>query len=370
MIRIEQVMRDEHNFIAISRESPFYPDGKGGQLGDRGKIGGLRVLKVEERQGLYLHYLDGELEPGEYEYEIDLERRKDIACQHTAQHILSASFLKVADLETMSFHMGEEYSTIDLNAPFVINEVIEEAEDLANEVVRKCLKVEILTLGREGSERLNLRKPVSEKAEGEVRIVKIGDFDVTPCGGFHVENTGNIGLIKILDREKVKGSLTRVYFVAGKRALRDYRRKNQILRSISSILTTSVEETEKRVTNLLEDVKKAHSKLEKIAEDFAEFLSKHLPREQICDFSVISFKGYEEVGRFLPKFLGDDEKVILVLSLEGKVEVISKGLDCPGFFEYVKRRHNTIKGGGSRDRIVFVGIDPKELMEDLRDFLS
>ncbi|WP_296906013.1 alanyl-tRNA editing protein [Thermotoga sp.] len=365
-IKIEEVVKNGKQMIAIARESPFYPDGKGGQLGDRGKIGPAKVLKVKEKNGYILHYLDSHLEPGEYEYEIDLSRRKDIACQHTAQHILSASFLKVADLETVSFHMGEKISTIDLNAPFILDEVLEEVENLANEVVRSCKKVEILEVDLEKAKNMNLRK-IPEVKE-KIRVVKIDEFDITACGGFHVENTGEVGLIKIIDTEKVKKTFTRIHFVAGERALRDYGNKDRLLKSLTRILTTSSQELERRVKNLLESVKEKNSKLERLAELHASLLSRNMVPEKIGRFEVYDFSGPEEVGKYLPKFLADRQNVVIVLVYPDRVEIVSNWVDCRKIFEKLKKEPG-IKGGAGQRRAVISASSPSKVVEKIKGIL-
>ncbi|PLV55828.1 alanyl-tRNA editing protein [Thermotoga sp. SG1] len=365
-MRIDDVVKNENQVIAIAKESPFYPDGKGGQLGDRGKIGPARVLRVKEKNGYILHYLDTELEPGEYDCEIDFSRRRDIACQHTAQHILSAAFLKTADLETVSFHMGEEISTIDLNAPFILEDVLEEVEDLANEVVRKCERVEILEVDQEEAKNMNLRK--ISKVKEKIRVVKIGDFDIAACGGFHVENTGEIGLIKIVDTEKVKKMFTRVYFVAGERALKDYRNKDKLIKALTTVLTTSPQELEKRVKNLLESVKEKSSKLEKLAELCASLLAKNMASEKIGRFEVYDFDGPQEVGKYLPKFLADRENTVILLRYPDRVEIISNWIDCRKIFERLKEDMN-IKGGAGQKRAI-VSTGSSKVVEKIREILE
>jgi len=158
VIKIKRLYEEGKDLFAVSDESPFYPDGKGGQLGDRGTIGPAKVLYVKEVNGEVHHKIDKPIEPGEYDFEIDQARRKDIATQHTAQHILSAAFLKVVQAQTVSFHMGEKTSTIDIDLPVLTERTIEDVERLANEIVKSCVNVEILFVEREEAEKMNLRK--------------------------------------------------------------------------------------------------------------------------------------------------------------------------------------------------------------------
>jgi len=368
---VEKVFKKGEYYVAISESSPFYPDGKGGQLGDRGKIAGVDVVKVLEKEGKIFHFLKEKIPVGEVDYVVDEKRRIDISCQHTAQHILSAAFVKVADVDTVGFHMGEIYSTIDLNVPFLTKETLEEVEKLSNDVIRKCIPVEILFLDREKAEKLNLRKPISEKVEGKVRIVKIGDFDLSACGGFHVQNTGNIGVVKISDVEKVKGNLTRIYYVATERAIKDYIKRVDILKKLSTILTTSIDEMEKRILNLLDKVKNQNSIIEKLSEEFAKILSRELltKSEKLGDFQLVFYKGFPEVGKFLPKFLADIKNVILVVKNDNRYDIASSSIDCGKFVKKILEKFEGKGGGGMRRATVVCKCNFDEIKKILEEFL-
>ncbi len=350
-VRIDKVLKSKDGIVAISRESPFYPDGKGGQLGDRGEIGGKEVLGVYQKDGLIHHVLDGGIEPGEHEAKIDEKRRKEIARQHTAQHILSAAFIKVADIETVSFHMGEDFSTIDLNAAPILENVIDEAEELANEVILENRLVLEHIANREEAERYPLRKPISEKVKGKVRIIEVKGFDWSACGGFHVSRTGEIGLVKVINYEKVKGSLTRIYFVAGKRALHHFSKLVKFSKNLSRMLTSSIDEMESRISNMIENSREKSAKLDKLAEEYAKVISSNLleKAKSCCDLRIVSFNGYEEVGKYLFKFLGDEPGIILIVKTKNGYEIGSKSVNVGS----IVRKINTLigsKGGGSSSR--------------------
>ena len=198
---------------------PFYIDGKGGQLGDRGTIGESIVLEVKDGSIL----VDKEVALGEQECSINMERRKDIASQHTAQHLFSALAYNDYQLNTMGFRMAEEYTTVDLDSNTITEETIKELENKANEVIRRAIELKIYTLNHEEAMKIEgLRKAIKDKVTGDVRFVEIPDTDLGACAGFHVENTKDIKLFKILSHEKIKGNYTRFFFIAGDRALKDY----------------------------------------------------------------------------------------------------------------------------------------------------
>ncbi|NPU89828.1 threonyl-tRNA synthetase [Fervidobacterium sp. SC_NGM5_O18] len=340
--KLEIVKIEEKNgrFYAYAFSSPFYPDGKGGQLGDRGKIGNIDVLAVSERDGFVVHELSGIIEPGIYDVQIDQLRRKDIAQQHTAQHILSAAFIEVAEIETVSFHMGEEYSTIDLDIPFVEPEVTEETEDLANRIVQSCTQVEEIVTDFEGVKAFELRKPLSDKVKGKVRLIKIANLDISACGGFHVDNTGEIGVVKIIDLEKVKGNLTRVYFVAGVRAVRYFRKYNNVLKNLSRQLTSSIDELNQRVEKIINELREKSSLLSKVSQDYAELL-----KQAIENNDFVYFEGYTEVGNFLSKIVDNQ---FLVFYDGSKYIIGSKKYDVRKFVKALIEKFGG-KGGGKEE---------------------
>ncbi|WP_129407968.1 alanyl-tRNA editing protein [Marinitoga lauensis] len=363
MIEIIDVIKEKKKIYAVSEKSSFYPDGKGGQLGDRGNIGDANVLFVEFKNGKYYHLIDKEITPGKYEEIIDLDRRFDISQQHTAQHILSAAFEKIADLDTVGFRMAEEYTTIDLEIPNLPENVEKEAERLSNEIIQKCLNVEEIITTKDEISKYNLRKELSNKVHGNVRLIKIGDFDINPCGGFHVKNTGEIGLVKIIAKEKVKGNLTRLYFLAGNRAINDYDNRIKITKSISNLMTAKVEETPKRVEEVINKMKEYKSKYEKLNEKFAELIANDIlnKAEIINDTKIVYIDTKEDYINYLPKFLPMDE-IIYIAKVDNRFEISSKKINCKELIKNIKEDHPEIKGGGGENRGSIVGnIDISEI---------
>ena len=366
-MKVERVYKSKDGFVAVSKESPFYPDGKGGQLGDRGTIGGRKVLKVFEKDGEIHHVLDGEIEVGEHGYTIDEKRRIEIARQHTAQHILSASFVKVADIDTVSFHMGEKYSTIDLNVPSILDDVLKEVEILANEIILSDREVLIHEVDREEAGKFPLRKPISDKVKGKVRIVEVRDFDWSACGGFHVERTGMIGIVKILNIEKVKGNLTRVYFVAGMRALMDYSNRVKILKDLSKILTASPEEMVSRIENMNDEIRKLRKKIQTISQMASGYISKELMKRSVDvgEFKIIPYEGPEEVFKEILKDLIDKKGIVIVAKLEGGFEIASNHLNVGSLIKTLRDRIGGRGGGGKNRGRLIVEETLDEIVEEI-----
>ncbi len=254
----------------ILDRTAFYPTG-GGQPCDRGTLNGIPVLEVVEREadGAILHVLARPLEAREVEGRIDWERRFDHMQQHTGQHILSQAFLQITGAQTVSFHLGEELVTIDLDHVGFPPEAMEAVEELANRVVMENREVRTRFVEAEEAEGLGLRRP--SKREGRIRIVEVADFDRSACGGTHVRRTGEVGPIKIVKLER-RGDETRVSFLCGWRALRDYRRKHRLLLESAGSLSVGEAMLPEAIRTLqaeLKETRKALGTLQELYLDLA-----------------------------------------------------------------------------------------------------
>jgi alanyl-tRNA synthetase len=277
--------KDGHHFVELF-DSPFYPDGSGGQIGDRGFVGEAKVLYVYDDS----IELDSPLpSKSEFKAVVDEQRRKEIARQHTAQHILSAAIEKVNGAKTVGFHMGENDSTIDLD----LNCDLRKAELLSNEIVLSDIEVEELIVTPEEATKFNLRKDLSEKAikSGNIRIIKIGDFDLSACGGFHTSKSGEVGFIKVIHTERVKGGLLRVWFVAGLRALDDYSSSLNAINESAKLFDASWTSLTEHVKKCIDESKEKSTTVKKLSESLAQYISKGISAGQIIevDESVASF---------------------------------------------------------------------------------
>ena len=172
--------------------------------------------------------------------------------QHTGQHILSAAFERAGGYKTVSFHLGTESATIDLDSDRVGAKQIEEAEELANRVVFENRPVQISFRSAAEAQQLDLRKPTFR--EGDIRLVEVEGFDLSACGGTHVSRTGGVGIISIRKVERAKG-LTRVEFVCGGRALRRARQDFAILSEAARLFSTGLENVPELITKQAQDLR-------------------------------------------------------------------------------------------------------------------
>ncbi len=241
----------------------FYPT-SGGQPYDTGTLAGHPVLDVwEDEQGTVWHRLElpsdmPAIPKGKVVGKINWQRRFDHTQQHTGQHLLSAGFVEVLEAPTIGFHLGSESSTIDLDLPHLNWEAAFRVEDAVNRVIWEDRPVTTRFVTQEELAQLPLRKP--PQVSDHIRVVFIEGFDASACGGTHVTRTGAIGLVKITGIARYKGG-TRVSFLCGKRALRDYQRALHILQQVSTDMTVGQDELRDAVQRLQDEFKIANRAL-------------------------------------------------------------------------------------------------------------
>ena len=255
----------------------FYPT-SGGQIFDTGSISigpnqQTRVTEVADTEdGRIVHYLEAPLKdvaPGtRVRGQIDSTRRRDHMQQHTGQHVLSAAFVRLHNLPTVSFHMADDYCSIDLDTPTLTKEQIESAERLANEIILENRPVGVRYVTREEVGKLGLRKiPVEDR--DELRIVDIKEFDLSACGGTHVTQTGQIGCVLLRKVEKVRQGW-RVEFVAGQRAVATARRDYTALSETAALFSAHIYDAPQQARKSLDEIRTLRKQREQSQEELAE----------------------------------------------------------------------------------------------------
>jgi alanyl-tRNA synthetase len=252
--------------------SPFYP-ASGGQPADRGTLGDAQVIDVIDEGEAVAHVVDTAPKTEIVRGSIDWARRFDHMQQHTGQHVFSASFVETAQLSTVSFHLGDASSTIDLDSDRVSLAQIERAESRANEVVYENRRVDILLRDVTETQEIQLRKPTERK--GQVRLVRIEDFDLSACGGTHVSRTGSIGQIAVRKVERMKNQM-RVEFVCGRRALASARKDFRILTETGLLLSSAGEQIPELVRKQSEELRIAAKTVDKLTRRVAQYRAREL----------------------------------------------------------------------------------------------
>ena len=246
----------------------FYPTG-GGQPSDTGVLNGSRVVEcIDDGDNGVLHVMQGAT-PARGEAvkgRIDWARRLDHLQQHTGQHILSQSFVKLFNAPTKSFRVLDQSCEIDVDLAHPSNDVIERAVELANNVIWEDRAIAIRNVTKEEAAELPLRKESSR--EGELRLIEIDGFDLTPCGGTHAYRTGEVGIVAVRSWERAKG-LVRIEFVAGGRALADYRKANKSAREIAALFSAGRDDAPHLAAQMIDENKELHRRIRTLEESAA-----------------------------------------------------------------------------------------------------
>ena len=167
--------------------------------------------------------------------------------QHSGQHVLSAAFVKLFDAPTVSFHLGEESCTIDLDVAGLSPTQLEQAERHANQIVWEDRQVLMHEATPEQARKIGVRK-IPEAAHETLRLIEVRGVDLCACGGTHVLTTGQIGNIQLRKVEKVKQGV-RVEFVCGARALRIARKDFQVLTDAAALYSSHPGRFRRRARN-------------------------------------------------------------------------------------------------------------------------
>ena len=243
----------------------FYPTG-GGQPSDTGTLNGSRVVEcIDDGDNGVLHVVQG-VAPARNAIvrgRVDWARRLDHIQQHTGQHILSQALITLFNAPTKSFRVMEASCEIDIELNNPTTEIIERAVELANNVIWEDRAIAILNVTPAQAAELPLRK--ESVREGELRLIEIESFDLTPCGGTHAYRTGEVGMIAVRSWERAKG-LTRIEFVAGARALADYRKANKTARDVAALFSTGRDDAPQLAAQLVEENKELHRRVRVLEE--------------------------------------------------------------------------------------------------------
>jgi alanyl-tRNA synthetase len=241
----------------------------------------LRVAEVTERDdGQILHIVEnvGSIQKGSrIRGLIDVDRRRDHMQQHSGQHVLSAAFVRLFNLPTVSFHMGVESCSIDLDTKNLTSAQVAAAEALANDVVMENRAVSIRFVTQEEARGLGLRK-IPPVERDQLRLIEVHEFDLTACGGTHVAATGQIGSILLRKTEKTRQGW-RVEFVCGKRAVSTARHDYAVLAEAGALLSSHIWDVPQQVRKLQDESRASRKLREQLLEELADLYASRLLAE-------------------------------------------------------------------------------------------
>jgi alanyl-tRNA synthetase len=258
------------NLEVVLDRTIFYPTA-GGQSNDLGMLEGRKVLDVRglKSETTVVHVLEGEapLEIGSgVTGSIDWARRFDLMQQHTGEHILGQAFYRL-EAHVIAVNMEREICTLDLEQT-ISEEKALEAELAANQAIWAGHEIRCYEVRDSEISSVPLRR--TPKVSGMIRVVQIGDYDFSACGGTHLKNSSEVGMVKILRLERIKGGATRVHFICGQRCLVDYRFKHDFVASLGLKYSTSVENVPARTEAMLEELAQSKRELGLMRSRFAD----------------------------------------------------------------------------------------------------
>ena len=256
------------HFIILDK-TLFYPEG-GGQLGDQGKLiqngNEVNVLDTKIEDGVIIHFTDSSLENGSAEGQVDSTRRKQLMDHHTAVHIVGGAARDILGphIRQAGSNKGQKYARIDLtHHSRMSRELLDQIEDKANDILQLNPKVEKIVLHRAEAD----AKYGFEIYQGgppkhqQIRIIKIGDFDIQACGGTHHDEAGEVGELRIIRSSQVQDGVERLQIVAGDTAREHARKQERILSEASEILGVQSDDLPKAVQKFFQEWKSQQKKI-------------------------------------------------------------------------------------------------------------
>lgn len=367
---VEEVTEKDGKYYVTLAETTFYPEG-GGQPSDKGTIDGIELIDLIEENGTICHILPAQPSGKKVECEIDWIRRFDHMQQHTGQHLLSAVFYNMYKGETSSFHLGEDYVSIDISLGEISAEMANTVESAVNEYIFKDLQIKTYIIKPDEVSKYPLRK--LPPAEDSIRIVEIDNIDYSPCCGTHVTRTGEIGIIKILKTEKYKG-ITRVYFKCGYRALFDFQNKNNIISVLSKHFSAPESELPSRTEALFNELNNANKEIKYLREQLSRYEAMDIIKDSNDKIISKTFdsKSFGDVQLITKYILTEGDYLLIAASIPDKRLIFTHGggfdVNCGKIFKEHLAKYNG-KGGGS-DKQAQAGFNTEEDLISFQKFLT
>jgi alanyl-tRNA synthetase len=328
MTEIVAVGEENGSPYAILSDTVFYPEG-GGQPADRGRLGDTEVLDVQRRGEEIRHYLSHPAAEGPVRLELDWPRRWDHMQQHTGQHLLTAVALRDFGWRTTAFHLGAEWSDIELDVPSLERaDLVRLEAAVANEILAaRPVTYRIAEVA--DFEGLGVRsRLLPEGFEGSVRLVDIEGLDLNTCGGTHCRSTAEIGLLCLLGTEPMRGG-TRVFFVAGDRVRRRMAAHEDRNLHLRSLLDTGDEKLSEVIALRLDREKALARTLRRLSEELADAAAATLCAESspVLDahWAERDMAFLQHVGRSIAEAAPDRRALLTSASEDGAIFVVVAG---------------------------------------------
>ncbi len=362
-------------FAIVLDATCFYPEG-GGQPADSGWLNEVQVMDVQSNNGEVIHYTEKPVKGETVRGKIDWEKRFDFMQQHTGQHLLSQSLVRVGKYRTVSVHLGESYTSVEIDASQFSDQEIYSVEKMANDAISNNLPVNTHWVDPSEVHRYHLRKP-PPKVE-KVRVVEIKGFDASSCGGTHVSRTGEVGIIKIIGQERIRGHV-RLLAKIGQRALDDYDKKIRLIQELNRMLSCGDDDIPARVNDLENEVRDLSRELARVQGELMETAAEKAAHNArtIADIEFIS-SVFEDLNKkamksFLDPLLAKRNRIVLIINKDSQQLNWMIGHSLKGELNLnllVKPLLPLIsgRGGGQPELIQGGGSNPNSIQEFITEF--
>lgn len=362
--KVVQIFPHNDQFAVILDQTCFYPE-SGGQPADSGTLNSMDVLDVFEKDGEIAHLLAKALTSQDVEGRIDWAKRFDHMQQHAGQHVLSQCFHELLNGKTMSFHLGQDVSTLEIDIREISEEEQEKIEHRANQIIFQDREIKSYFVEEDQIDTVPLRKPPQKS--GIIRVVEVSGFDYSACGGTHPFRTGEIGIVKILKTDRIRNNV-RFEFVCGRRAFQDYALKHKVLSQVAVRFTVGEKDVNASVQKMMEDLKTQKKTNKKLLERIAHwegqaivhsvqekiikrlFTDKSVQEMRLLTLNIIETQGF--VTLFGQKF---ESKAHIILGRSDDVDI-----DLRDLVSVIGPVING-KGGGRPSLVEIAGAQPQNL---------
>jgi len=290
---------EDNNAVLVLNKTPFYAE-SGGEVADTGKIYNdefeIEVEDVQKQNDVIFHFgklVTGAIQNKNVKALVDLERRKNIARNHTASHLLHAALRQVlgTHLHQKGSHVAPERLRFDFtHFQQVTQDELDKVELLVNEKIILNIAVNPSIENLDDARKKGAMALFGEKYEKKVRVIEIGDYSMELCGGLHCQRTGDIGFFKIISESSIAAGVRRIEAVTGLYAIEFVKQHEHILHMLQHQLNTKFSEIPEKIDKLHDDNKELRKQLEELERaSLKDIIAKLISSKQTIDgTSVVS----------------------------------------------------------------------------------
>ncbi len=393
---ITETAQEGDEVTVILDKTSFYAE-SGGQVGDTGTIttrnGKVQINDcTKTTDGKYLHtgiVVSGLIETGNQgTAQIDVKRRMAICRNHTTTHLLHKALRTV-----LGDHVHQAGSLVEPNKlrfdfshfSAMTAEELKRVEDMTNQAILESMEVDVREMPIEEAKKLGAMALFGEKYGNTVRVVKVEDYSIEFCGGTHLKNTAQAGLVKILGESGVAAGVRRLEALTGEAAIKYYAEKENLLNEVSQALKTSPQDSLKKVEAIGQELKNAEKEIEQLRNKLVsgeadEVISKAVEVKGVkvitARFDTLDIDGLRNTGDMLKNKL-ESGVVVLGSSYGDKVsfivtatrDVLAKGVHSGNIIKEVAKLAGG-GGGGRPDMAQAGGKDAAKINDALKAAIS